>query len=367
MAYLAYLDGGERATNNFGYYASEGISQIFYNGGGTLGETVGNLYINTNVNGQCYFSTSQSYAYGGGTNAGLLNNLRWTPSGLSSSTIYFGARIYTGPLGNYTLFYLCNANGVPQLAIYLNTDGSIVVYSGATNKFKGFGNFLGSTAAGLVSPYSIIFLEIYLVVSATSGVVTIHLNGNQTTPVLNLTNVNTASDTSSLPITFLECTGTSNNCFVRDIYFTDGTGSAPFNTFLGDVSVQYLTPSANVAVQFTPNGNSSNYLNAAQTPPNSGTDYNNATTVGSTDTFTVNSLASDTLNTFAVKLFDYSYGSGGLAKTITSGSTTVTGTVNTLTTTVGIHSDTYTTNPSTSGTWTTTAVNALTIGYKVIS
>jgi hypothetical protein len=367
MAYLAYLDGGERCSNNFGYYAYENVSQIFYNAGGLGQGNLNNLFINTNVNGQCYFSAGQTGSNDFTTFGGINNNFRWSPLGLYSSTIYCGFRFYTGTLDGYTTIYLCNGNGNPQISINFASNGAINVYSGGIiNKQKGNGNtFIGGSSINSVIANSTIYLEIYLVVSS-SGTVILRLNGNPTA-IINVSGVNTASDSSSLPITFLETTNATNSTYIRDIYFTDGTGSAPFNTFLGDVSIQNLTPSANVAVQFTPNGNSSNYLNAAQTPPNSGTDYNNATTVGSTDTFTVNSLASNTSNALAVKLFGYSYGSGASAKILTSGSTTVTGTVNYLTPTAGVYFDLYTANPSTSGTWTTTAVNALTIGYTVIS
>jgi hypothetical protein len=371
MSYFNFVDGGERSPGSFGYYAFEGVTGIVY--GATIDPS---LITISYQNNQYYFQMGTFYA--NAINNGAYN-LSWSPtlpSVLSSSTIYFGMRMYTGTefiyssyTTCYTTIYFCNANGNPQVAIRFNSNGSLTASSGGTiSPYNGVGSStLGVTSNYLINLQTVIYLEFYLVVSASSGALTIKLNGNPTA-ILTLTGINTASDTTSLPITsFQFCNG--GGALIRDMYVMDGTGAAPFNTFLGDVTAQYQPPTANVSAQFTANGNASNYLNAAETPPIPGTDYNSSSTVGNADTFSITSLATDTSKAFAVKLFDYSYksdtGSRSLAKTITSGSSTGTGAINYLNTTATVTTDIFTVNPNGGGTWTTAAVNALTVGYRV--
>jgi hypothetical protein len=567
MTYFNFIDGGERSPTNIYYYTPIGITYyVSYSNPPQYAPI-------TTFNSQYYFM--MTYQYGNYNIYGAY--LYWTPNGLSRSTIYFGARIYVGSLG-YTAIGFNNVNGNAQISLTMNSNGGITVTSGTTT--------LATSANYLFSATSIIYLECYLNVSATTGSVIVRLNGNST-PIINISGVNTAYDTTSLPVTsFVPIAVQSNNpqsSYWRDIYVHDGTGSAPYNNFLGSVGTKLLQPTSNVSTTFTPTptlvsvvqnktqvfggsdpsitfstpttvgnyliamgllynnftvgsgwtnsfgystpyfgnpcalvyqqittssvgpyvpfvatggcavtvyeisglsgpnfdqyissgintssgtypfgsgvstyaneleivyciaesygtfppsldvsfttdatvgitstsgfGNGqvgvvaghrilsgpgsslqgtvvspsnplvyfiltlaqpssvlTNYKNVANSTPSlNATDLyvNASSTVGAADTFSITSLPANAAGVVGLKTFDYSYkndtGAHSLAKTITSGTITTTGTVNYLGQNPIVLEDIYLTNPSTSGTWTTTAVNALTIGYKIVN
>jgi hypothetical protein len=112
-------------------------------------------------------------------------------------------------------------------------------------------------------------LEIGGTIDATSGNITVRVDGVDV-PGLVFTGVNTRGDSSNLVtgVGIQANNSNSNNIYVSHMYFADGTGPAPNNTFLGDVRVQTATPVSDDAVGFTPVPGSCVYDNyrSGQTP-----------------------------------------------------------------------------------------------------
>lgn len=336
IAQFVFVDGGERAPGNNSYYEAFGINT------GNIGSGI--------PNSSLVFFHSANHD----------STQYWAPPGVSYTTFFFGVRTYISNPSYQFRFY--NANGNAQFYVYTNGN-YLQIYNGN-------GTTLLGQASILIPTPSIIYLEISATISATVGSVAVRLNGNPT-PIISLTGVNTVYDTTSLPVTYFYIAEQTNDydSYIRDMYFHDGTGPAPFNNFLGDVGCQIQYPNADITAQFTPIGNSLNYQNVNQVPPNSSF-YNESSTVGQIDTFSVTSLKTNTLSVIAIKLFDYSYktdsGTRALAKILTSGSSTGTGAINYLGTSGVVTEDTYTVNVNGGATWTPSTVNSLTIGYEVI-
>ena len=171
--------------------------------------------------------------------------------------------------------------GVDQCWFRVNTDGTITAYRGTT--------ILGTTSSSLVQSVHT-YIEFYVTVHNTAGVVTVRFNG---IPVLGpLTSQNTRNGTLNLWNEIrlgVGATAVNNNAFdwnFDDIYILDGTGSAPWNDFLGDCRVDPRYPTAAGATTgFTPS-TGANWENVDEIAPDDDTTYNSAAAVA-TDTFVV--------------------------------------------------------------------------------
>lgn len=90
-----------------------------------------------------------------------------------------------------------------------------------------------------------------------------------------------------------------------DLYLCDGTGPAPYNTFLGDCRVETLLPNGNgnSSQLAGSDGNSvDNYLLVDEADPNDDTDYVESSTVGQKDTYAYSDLAVTSGTVYAVQI-----------------------------------------------------------------
>ena len=157
---------------------------------------------------------------------------------------------------------------------------------------------LGTTSIPWPSPGSgFHFLEWKSLISPTVGTTEVRLDG---VSILTLTNQNTRATANSSwngvyigQTDAIASSGTtsSGNYDFDDLYVLDGTGSAPWNNFLGDVRIDTRLAtgaSANGApnTQWTPSAGS-NYQNVDETTPNDDTDFNSGVAVDLLDTFVV--------------------------------------------------------------------------------
>jgi len=129
--------------------------------------------------------------------------------------------------------------------------GTIVVamrnVTSGSNTVLGLFNAAGTQLALGTTPYlgmaTWVYAEIKVVVSATVGTVELRLDGASTAEC-SATGVNTgALDINSVSWQWVNGVST----YLDDIYVVDTSGSAPTNTWLGDVRVETLYPSANGA------------------------------------------------------------------------------------------------------------------------
>jgi len=161
--------------------------------------------------------------------------------------------------------------------------------------------------------------------------------------------------------------------YIDDFTLNDGTtgpGTYPLNGFLGDCAYRTVFTTANHSVQWTPL-TSQNYVEVGEVAFDRDTSYNYATTVGNTDLFTFGSLPTTTSAVFGVQI------TGGYRKLDASGQTIVqildsggtmqNGTAWAMSLDWAFYTDLAVLDPSTSATWTPTAVNALIAGYKLNS
>lgn len=145
-------------------------------------------------------------------------------------------------------------------------------------------NSAGTTIASGTTPITNAtwhYLEIKAFANGASGTVEIHLDG--VTEIASTT-VNIGS--TAIGQIFFQ-NGTNVHTIVDDIYVLDTSGSAPRNTFLGDVRVQTIYPNGDGAhSQWTPTGGGSHYTQVNETSADGDTTYVGDGTPGDIDTYT---------------------------------------------------------------------------------
>jgi hypothetical protein len=299
---------------------------------------------------------------------------RIAPSELGG--FFFGARTRLN-CGGSTYCYLFNdISYANQFAVQFNNDGSLTALRGMTlanTPTTGAANYSGGAVIGSSAPLSIPMqgwqhVEIGGVIHATAGSVVVRVNG---LTVLNLTSVNTKGSAASATMRrygFQQAGSQIGNFDTQHWYLCDATGAAPWNTFLGDVRVQTLRPTANDAVQMTPNGLAANWQNAASYPPVPFTNYNASATVGQQDTFVMQQIdPNDIVFGVHVKPLVYKNDAGARsgASILKSGGTTAVGTTTNLSEGSAQLLSMYQTDPNTGAQWTAAAVNASKAGARV--
>ena len=291
---------------------------------------------------------------------------RYLPS--SYTTLFCGMRVNN--LGSYTsgipAFALIDSSGGTQLTVLINWNGNAVsLYRGSSSG----GTLLGTSASNVFPTNGWFYLELGAVIATgTSGSATVRINNGA---VLSLTGIDTQAtgNANAARVYWGFPGGGSNDVGIAHFYMCDNTGSAPWNTFLGDTRVQTLLPTSNATVQFTPNGLGSNYQNAANVPPVPATDYNSDSTVGDQDTFNIANAATDTTAVWGVHhkglYLKSDSGSRFMESVLVSGSTTSLGTSTALGTSAQQVRTMFQTDPHTSAQWTVAAVSACKPGYRV--
>ncbi len=297
------------------------------------------------------------------------------PTG-NTTNLMFGFYFKVLSNGQYGAVVFSDSSNNCQVYIGLNgTNGQISVVTGAANvgvdsNLSG-GTTLGTTAASSFTANTWNFLEVAIIfATASGGSVSVNLNGGN---VLNLTSV-TTQVSGITGVNFFVFKGPANGNagynYYSNIYVGDTTGSAPWNAFLGEVKVAAFNPTANDAVQFTPNGNANNYQNAAEYPPVPGTDFNQTATVNNQDSFTHGSLSGVVKSVYAVVTKSFMIdpsGSHTMANVLLSSTSTAQGITNTPSTVGKVYTDVFETDPATSVQWVTAGANACRNGYKLLS
>ena len=181
-----------------------------------------------------------------------------------------------------------------QLWITAEPDGSLKVYGGGTGSYSGvtwqyYGTLLGTTTAGTVQFGVHNHFKIKVLHHASAGTVDIELNG---VSILALTGKNTAYSgnaySTNIRIGY-------TNSMVGDIrkaapptgYFSHLLIADAIGIIAGQPRIGALFPNGVGATSaWTPSAGS-NYANVDETTPNDDTDYNESSTVGHVDTYTM--------------------------------------------------------------------------------
>jgi hypothetical protein len=257
---------------------------------------------------------------------------------------------------------------VNQLCLRLNADMTMSIIRGADGD-----TVLGTTSASLTtSTYS--YIEWKGTIHNSAGSVELRFNE---TVVLTVSGV----DTQATGNTSWNGIGLGLNpgyAFVNgynavidfdDYYINDGSGSAPWNGYYGDVRVGLLKPTAEGAtINLTPSTGTDNSANVDDASPNGDTDYNSTVNIGDKDTYVMNDLPVSGVAVYGIKVSLYARktdaGASDVAPVTRHGSTDYDGASSPLDTTYRFHQFIQMVNPGTSAQWLEADVNAAQFGAK---
>lgn len=283
-------------------------------------------------------------------------------TGGSGSTIIIGAAMIT----NNGKGFIGAFNGaVCQVSFACDTSGTLTVYRGS----PATGTLLGTASTiALASVYN--YFELQVTVTTASGSIVARVNGQI---VINLSSLNTSFDGTSI-INQIGVgntyTSVGNAGYLDDLYVSDLSGNAPYNTFLGDVHVSTLFPSANGTVSWTPSSGQ-NWQNVSETAMDSDTSYNTCLVPGQIDLFSTPGLTTTPITIYGVqiKMATRMEGAGNdsIAGVISSNSIVQIGSSQAVLSNYTYVDQVFTVDPNTAGAWTKAGVNAAQYGYKRIS
>jgi hypothetical protein len=258
----------------------------------------------------------------------------------------------------------------PYVSLYGDSGATAhltVAYSNtALNLYRGApGGVLLASSPGVFTATSWYSLEISATIADSGGTCVVKLNG---ATVINFTgDTKNGGTNTTIDALYLGANG-GYAAYFDDVYVCDATGSAPYNTFLGDVRIHTLSPNgAGSSTQFTPSSGA-NYTTVDELPY-SATDYVASGTVGQRDMYTMADLPASTGNILAVQNNAIAKRTDATAislKTaIKSGGNLYYGSTVNLGTADSTLTDLYTVNPATTTAWTAADVNSLEAGFEV--
>jgi len=312
---------------------------------------------------------------GGTTSTGLLGGKQWESGGGGNNELFFTSPtpIVTSIIGmriripvvtaTNSVLLLYDSTGATQIGICITGSATLAVYRNSTATILATG-----TTTIVAGAYY--YLEMQSTINSSTGSVQVNLNGNSEISASGLNTQNSAN-TNVQGIQWRWFSATTMG--IDDFYWSDTTGSAPYNTFLYNATyglrVETLFPTANNSVGFTPAA-STNVSQIQETSSDNDTTYN-LTQVPAIDTFTHGGLSSNPQTIFAVnvtgKLRSDDVSNMTVRNKLISGGTTTNG-VTTLAPTVYQYiKDQYINDPNTSNPWTGSAVNNSIIGYERIT
>jgi hypothetical protein len=353
----------------------------FYNTGTDMALSVGGAGWDTAaslglVSTPTRFAVGQSleFFFGGQATKAVTNNdqthhlvFAWDPC-IGNTGKHFAA---------FTLFDTTFA----QCTVSLTADGTITLYSGAGAAAAGGGS--GAAPAGtLLATYSASLpantwtgLEIEIVISNTTGGMTVRKNGN-TSNDFTVTGLNTRNGSANSYANKLQISdqgGSYQNSLrshLDDFMWFTTAGSAP-NTWVGDIRAYQRMPSADGTVALTRLSGTTNVSMVNQAIEDADTTYVSGATAATGDLYTVTATPAGVTGIVAVVTKMMAKKSDSGAKTASvqmkSGATTSLGTAQALSTGYLYASRVNTVDPNTSAAWTLANVNAAQVGPYVVS
>jgi hypothetical protein len=208
------------------------------------------------------------------------------------------------------------------------------------------------------------YIEAKLFINGASGTIEIHLNGA-------IEIVSTTGNFGSTNIDTIGMVGDSSVVLSwDDMYACDTTGSAPNNTFLGDVRVETVFPTgAGSHTAWTPNGAASNWQCVDETTPDGDSTYVSDSTPGDLDTYATGNIDGGA-TVYGVQTNLYARKDDAairqIAPVIRQGVTDYVGNTVTLSSSYAFFSQLYNQDP-TPANWTAINVNADEFGIKEIA
>jgi len=280
----------------------------------------------------------------------------------ASSQIFVGLAMHISSLdGQVRPYVSLSADSGATIHLTIGySNAALILYRGSVG-----GTVLGTYSA-VFSPGTWYHLEVSATVADAGGTCTVKLNG---ATVITYTGDTKNAGTSTNIDTLALGSNGGFTAYFDDVYVANSTGSAPYNTFLGDVRVYALSPSgAGTSTQFTPSSGA-NYTTVDELPY-SATDYVSGTTIGLRDLYTMsdlpataNSVLAVQHNVVAKKADAYPI---SMRPVIRSGASNYFGNTVSLGASDSVLQDLRTEDPATTTAWTISGVNALEAGMETV-
>ncbi len=260
-------------------------------------------------------------------------------------------------------FLRMRAGSTNAFRVAMNASGKIIVLNaGGTTIATGTTTLLDNTWY---------YVEVKGFINGASGTCEVHLNGVAG---------EIASTTGNFGSTAIDNRvfneDNNINADFDDFYLCDSTGSAPNNTFLGDIGIETAFPSADGAhTDWAPNTGTAHWSlvneSTGGTFPDGDTTYVSDSTVGHRDSYAFGDLPSLAGTVFGVKTLVYARkddaGTRQIAAVSRPGTADRDGSTVTLTTSYVYYGEMRETNPDTGGTWTVSSVNGSEFGIKEVA
>ena len=226
----------------------------------------------------------------------------------ASGTIIIGLGIKIDELqtnGNAQLLEFRNG-GTVQVTISLTPGGGFNIERGTSTD-------IANTAGNFVHNDNWHFIEALVTISDTVGVVTIRVDGELVESFTGLDTLVTGTTIDRIAIDYAGGTGSTMD--LDDFYILDTLGSAPQNTFLGDIKIDTLFPDGDGNyTEFTTTNPASptTHWDKVEEPAVDTTSFNETTTANQRDTFTMGNLAAITNETiFGVQQVSHAQDTAG--------------------------------------------------------
>lgn len=292
----------------------------------------------------------------GGTNARLYKNIS------ASAQVFIGSGIFFNG-GQYVQFS-GDSGATPHISVTHNVSTRLMEIRRGTSA----GTLL-ATGTQQVFDNAWSYIEISCTISDTVGQVHVRLNGATTDEVSYTGDTKNGGTATTIDNVRWEI-GSAGR--ISDVYILDGTGSAPNNSFLGDVVVRTLSPSGNGTYSQLLGSDAdsvNNYL-LVDEHPYSSTDYVGSATTGQKDSYAMTDLPAGVSTVYGVQVVGQMFKSdASLAQSrliLRSGGTDYGGSTRVLTTSPIGYYELYSQDPATSAAWTPAGVNNMESGMEVM-
>lgn len=296
----------------------------------------------------------------GGTQSNPRRNLTAATSNVG---VGFAAKAVTFPTANVVSANLVSflSTSTFTFGLRCNTLGGLEVYRLTSGSA---GTSLGTSANGVIVVGTWHYIEVAVSINDVSGTVVVKVDG---VTVINLSSQDTNNAVSTVNVIQLGKTdnpSSNNGTFdFDDLYVTDTASTQ------GERRVETLYPTSDVAQGWTRSTGATNYTLVDEATVNGDTDYVQASSTGTVDTYGFQDLTGSPAVIDAVQVTTFAEKTDAttraIALQIISGATTSDGSDFNLSASYGKFERLILLNPDGSVSWTYLTVNALTGGPKV--
>ena len=313
-------------------------------------------------------SGSLRFNKGANQASGTMWALKNVPASDATAVLGFALTIVNAAtIGSGLVLASIRDGATPQLTLRVNSSFTFSVVRGGAA-----GTVLDTTSVTI--PFATYFyLEWKSFIHASAGTIELRING---VPVLSRTSLNTQASGLAQWTNFMLGqadnfgSASGGNEDYDDLYVLDGTGSAPFNTFLGDcrVDARYPTTENPANSAWTPLSGTDNALMVDETAPDDDSTYNSALTVGAVDTHVVQDAPVAGFAPYAAQLVlshkKSDAGPCGIAPVVRHSGVDYVGATVAPSVAYVYAVSLYALNPGTGAAWTEAEFNAAEFGYK---